>query len=78
MRRCGFDDAFIYEEIVLPPSRRKIPMVHLPQEESKEVFKDWVINPDKNKNHPAPFPQKLVENCILLTTEENDIVLDHF
>lgn len=53
-----------------------------------KVFKDtvdknyhsevWVINPDKNKNHPAPFPQKLVENCILLTTEENDIVLDPF
>lgn len=53
-----------------------------------KVFKDkldknyhsevWVINPDKNRNHPAPFPQKLVENCILLTTEEGDIVLDPF
>ena len=38
----------------------------------------WVINPDKNTEHPAPFPRKLAENCILLTTEENDIVLDPF
>lgn len=38
----------------------------------------WVINPDKGSKHPAPFPEKLVENCILLTTVENDIVLDPF
>lgn len=38
----------------------------------------WIINPDKNIQHPAPFPQKLVENCILLSTEENDVVLDPF
>lgn len=38
----------------------------------------WIINPDKNTQHPAPFPQKLVENCILLSTEENDVVLDPF
>jgi modification methylase len=38
----------------------------------------WVINPDKNTNHPAPFPQKLVENCMLLSTQEGDICLDPF
>jgi DNA modification methylase len=38
----------------------------------------WTINPDRNNKHPAPFPIKLVENCILLTTEENDLVLDPF
>ena len=38
----------------------------------------WVINPDKGSKHPAPFPEKLVENCILLTTQESDIVLDPF
>jgi site-specific DNA-methyltransferase (adenine-specific) len=38
----------------------------------------WIINPDKNTQHPAPFPQKLVENCILLSTDENDVVLDPF
>lgn len=53
-----------------------------------KVFKDnidkkfhsevWTINPEKNTQHPAPFPKKLVENCILLSTEENDVVLDPF
>ena len=38
----------------------------------------WVINADRNTLHPAPFPKKLVENCILLTTEENDLCLDPF
>lgn len=38
----------------------------------------WDIAPSQNKNHPASFPESLVENCILLTTEENDIVLDPF
>lgn len=53
-----------------------------------KVFKDkllkefhsevWSINPERNTNHPAPFPQRLVENCLLLTTEENDLVLDPY
>jgi DNA modification methylase len=38
----------------------------------------WTINPDKNNKHPAPFPEKLVENCILLSTVKHDIVLDPF
>ena len=38
----------------------------------------WTINPDKGSKHPAPFPEKLVENCILLSTEENDLVFDPF
>ena len=38
----------------------------------------WNLNPDRNNSHPAPFPEKLVENCLLLTTEENDICLDPF
>jgi len=44
---AGFDDAFIYEEILLQPALRKIPMVHQPLEEAKEVFKEWLLNPDK-------------------------------
>jgi len=38
----------------------------------------WNISPERNSKHPAPFPEKLVENCILLTTEENDLILDPF
>lgn len=46
---------------------------------SKEFHSEvWVINPDKNTKHPAPFPKKLVETCVLLTTQENDLCLDPF
>lgn len=38
----------------------------------------WVINPERQKQHPAPFPPQLVENCIKLTTQEDDLVLDPF
>jgi site-specific DNA-methyltransferase (adenine-specific) len=38
----------------------------------------WDITAQRQKNHPAPFPQQLVENCILLTTEEQDVILDPF
>ncbi|MFM2135548.1 MAG: hypothetical protein RL021_948 [Bacteroidota bacterium] len=44
---AGFDDAFIYEEIVIDPSARKIPMLHVPDEEAMQVFRDWVAKPDK-------------------------------
>lgn len=49
---------------------------NIPLEFQKEI---WNINPAKpNKNHPAPFPEKIPELCILLTTEKNDIILDIF
>lgn len=38
----------------------------------------WRLNPEKNNNHPAPFPLELPENCILACTKEGDIVLDPF
>lgn len=38
----------------------------------------WVINPERQKQHPAPFPSQLVKNCIQLTTKEGDLVLDPF
>jgi modification methylase len=37
----------------------------------------WRIIHDNSK-HPAPFPLKLAENCILLGTDPGDIVLDPF
>lgn len=36
----------------------------------------WNITPATENNHPAPFPIKLVKNCILMTTKENDLVYD--
>ncbi len=38
----------------------------------------WDISPKANLPHPAPFPEELVEQCILATTKEGDIVLDPF
>jgi modification methylase len=38
----------------------------------------WAITPERQNGHPAPFPEQLAENCILLTTQPNDIVYDPF
>jgi len=38
----------------------------------------WTIIADRQKDHPAPFPEQLVKNCIMLSTEKGDKVLDPF
>ena len=38
----------------------------------------WRISPKVNLPHPAPFPEELVEHCIVATTAPGDIVLDPF
>lgn len=38
----------------------------------------WRIHPKPMKEHPAPFPESLVENCILATTDVGDVVLDPY
>jgi len=43
----GFDDAFIYEQIPLPPERRRISMQPLLPAEAKVAFLDWAGKPDK-------------------------------
>lgn len=44
----------------------------------KSIFNSnvWEINPDVKNKFPAPFPEELVKNCILTTTDKKDIVLD--
>jgi guanine deaminase len=37
----GFDDLFIYKEIGLPITRRKIPMVQLMRDEAFVAFEEW-------------------------------------
>ena len=48
----------------------------------KKTLKDqksiWTISPKMNIPHPAPFPEELVEQCILATTQPGEIVLDPF
>ncbi len=43
----GFDDAFIYQELNIPPSKRTIPMLNLLPDEAREAFKDWDLKEDK-------------------------------
>ncbi|GGB15480.1 nucleoside deaminase [Puia dinghuensis] len=38
---AGFDDDFIYREINLPGDERKIPFVHAPVEQTRELFGLW-------------------------------------
>ena len=38
----------------------------------------WEINPDKNNDFAAPFPEDLAANCIKSCTHVGDIVLDPF
>jgi DNA modification methylase len=48
---------------------------------NKETFRYtevWSIPPVINPNHPATFPNLLVEQCIVATTDIGDLVLDPF
>ncbi|MDF2157473.1 nucleoside deaminase [Algoriphagus sp. CAU 1675] len=44
---AGFDDEFIYREIELNPSDRKIPMLTMMREEAQKVFEIWKNLEDK-------------------------------
>jgi len=45
----GFDDSFIYEELMLPLDQRKIPMVAMDKEAALEVFRAWAVKEDKEQ-----------------------------
>lgn len=44
---AGFDDAFIYDEIPLPPQERSVPMRHIARDSAADVFDDWILKADK-------------------------------
>ena len=45
--RIGFDDEFLYTEIIQPPERLKIAMSRLLEAEAQEVFRAWERKRDK-------------------------------
>jgi len=45
--RIGFDDAFIYSELALPPERRAVKMERVKSPEALEAFAAWEKKPDK-------------------------------
>jgi modification methylase len=65
-----------YEYVFWMTKNQKTPKVYRNRLDSiKDI---WNITPSRSKLHPATFPIKLVENCILLTSDEGDLVLDPF
>lgn len=42
-----FDDSFIYREIQVPHSDKRIPFISFPSAAALEVFKDWQIKGDR-------------------------------
>lgn len=39
--KIGFSDAFIYDQLLLPPEKRSIPMEQLMQEDALTAFREW-------------------------------------
>ena len=48
-KNIGFDDAFIYEEIMISVENRKLPISQLMQNEALEAFKKWTDKEDKTE-----------------------------
>lgn len=46
-KAIGFDDAFIYEELALPPLKRKLPSQELLRAEAIKTFEHWMRKEDK-------------------------------
>jgi guanine deaminase len=46
---AGFDDAFIYRQIEIPPAERAIPMVHLASALAARPFEEWASNPGRRR-----------------------------
>jgi guanine deaminase len=44
---AGFDDAFIYREMVVPHEHRRVAMSGLLREDGKRVFRAWAAAPNK-------------------------------
>ena len=46
---AGFDDAFIYDEIDLAPSDRRLPSENLLRDEAVRTFEEWMAKEDKTE-----------------------------
>jgi guanine deaminase len=46
---AGFDDAFVYQQIAVPPAQRKIPMIHLADEFRTQPFEEWSGKQDRRR-----------------------------
>ncbi len=46
---CGFDDSFIYEELVLPLENRRIPMIPMDKTDALKVFTQWMEKEEREQ-----------------------------
>ena len=76
----------MFENILVftKPGKRKVcPEIKDRSRLTKEEWKEftmgvWQISPDRDPDHPAPFPMKLAERIIRMYSFVDDIVLDPF
>jgi len=47
--KIGFDDSFIYDQLVMPIEKRKIPMIGMMREQAIEAFHEWEKSQTKVK-----------------------------
>jgi guanine deaminase len=47
--QAGFDDALIYNELLVTPSKRTIPMVQMMRDQGAKVLAEWNEKPDKRE-----------------------------
>jgi DNA modification methylase len=58
---------------------QRIYMINKPRKWKTPTYTSvWHIPSVKNSNHVCPFPEELVERCLKMCTDENDIILDPF
>ena len=67
---------FPRSELIFWFTKGKKPKTHKDKCEFKNDI--WPIYPGRNTVHPAPFPLKLPLNCINMTTDPGDLVLDPY
>ena len=46
-KEIDFDDAFIYDEIMLPLEKRKLPAIQMLRDDAQEAFIKWTTKDDK-------------------------------
>lgn len=45
--KAGFDDSYIYKEVSLPPSKRKLPTLNIKPDDFFSPFKEWIESETK-------------------------------
>ena len=74
----------IRKDVLLPCTERIFwlcknkPIVYRDSLDKEYRSEVWNISPSQDKEHPATFPLKLVDNCIRLSTIEEEVILDPF